>query len=249
MIVHNHNSEAFLSAFEALEKRGAAEACLMIVDGEPGLGKSAFAQWWAVGTQSLYMRARKEWSPAWMMRDLLAGMGEEPAWSYEKMYKQARKSLMHLHMAAQRERRSFAVVIDEIDHISRKGRLLESLRDLSDDLELPFILVGMGRVRHNLTRFPQVASRVSQSVVFTPISLEEAITLTETSHTIKVATELIAFLHTAARGHLREIREALKAIERFALRNQCTQIGIRDMVGETLFLCRRTGKPVKVIPR
>jgi DNA transposition AAA+ family ATPase len=249
LMVHNRNSEAFLSAIEALEKRGAEEACLMIVDGEPGLGKSAFSQWWAVSTKSIYLRAKKEWTPRWMLRDLLASLGVTPLYSFEKMYKQARSQLMLLSDEANRENRSFAVVVDEVDHISRKGRLLETLRDLSDDLEIPFILIGMGKVRHNLTRFPQVASRVGQYVEFKPIDLLETIKLTEKSQSVTISEDLIAFLHQTTKGRLREIKEGLKALERFALRNKREKLTLHDMIGQTLFMCRRTGRPIKVVAK
>lgn len=248
-MVHNRNSEAFLAAIDAIENRGAAEACLMIVDGEPGLGKSAFAQWWTVNTQSIYLRARKEWTPPWMMRDMLASMGIIPLNSFEKMYTQARERLMLLADEAMRENRSFGVVIDEVDHISRKGRLLETLRDLSDDLEIPFILIGMGKVRHNLVRFPQVASRVGQYVAFEPIDLMETIKLTEKTQNITISKELIAFLHQTTRGRLREIKEGLQAFERFAVRNRRDKLSLKDMVGQTLFMCRKTGRPIKVVAK
>ncbi|MCF8474604.1 MAG: ATP-binding protein [Emcibacter sp.] len=249
LMVHNRNSEAFLSAIEAIEKRGAEEACLMIVDGEPGLGKSAFAEWWAVNTQSIYIRARKEWTPAWMMRDMLKGLGLSPLYSFERMYHQVRERLMLLADEAMREKRSFGIVIDEVDHISRKGRLLETLRDLSDDLEIPFILIGMGKVRHNLVRFPQVASRVGQYVAFEPISFTETIKLTEKSQNIIISEELIAFLHQTTKGRLREIKEGLQAFERFAIRNRLEKLTFNDMIGQTLFMCRKTGRPVKVVAK
>ena len=45
--VKTTNASRFLSGVQALNQRGAEEACLVVVDGEPGLGKSAVIQWWA----------------------------------------------------------------------------------------------------------------------------------------------------------------------------------------------------------
>ncbi len=126
---------------------------------------------------------------------------------------------------------------------------METLRDLSDDLEVPFILIGMGKVRHNLTRFPQVASRVGQYVSFKPIDLKETIKLTEKSQGIIIEEALIAFLHQTTKGRLREIKEGLKALERFALRNKRTELTLKDMIGQTLFMCRKTGRPIKVMEK
>ena len=126
---------------------------------------------------------------------------------------------------------------------------METLRDLSDDLEIPLILIGMGKVRHNLVRFPQVASRVGQYVAFEPISFPETIKLTEKSQNITINKELIAFLHQTTKGRLREIKEGLQAFERFAIRNRLEQLTLNDMIGQTLFMCRKTGRPVKVVAK
>jgi DNA transposition AAA+ family ATPase len=249
-MVHTENTRRFLAALSALEGRGAEEACLMVVDGEPGLGKSATLQWWTIETRSIYIRARKEWSPAWMLRDLLTEVSIRPAYSFENMFGQATERLSLLAMEAERERRSFAVVIDEVDHISRKGRLLETLRDLSDALEIPFILVGMGRVRHNLVRFPQVASRVGQYVEFKPAPLDDLRAMIDQVAEVSVGEDLVHYLHKVSGGRFREIKEGLKAIERFAERNNRGRadqdaLCLPDMAGQTLFNCRRTGRPVR----
>ena len=104
----------------------------------------------------------------------------------------------------------------------------------------------MGKVRHNLVRFPQVASRVGQYVAFQPISFKETIKLTEKSQAISISEELIAFLHQTTKGRLREIKEGLQAFERFAVRNQRKELSYTDMLGQTLFMCRKTGRPIKV---
>ena len=40
--------------------------------------------------------------------------------------------------------------------------LIDTLRDLADLCMVPIILVGIGKIRDNLTRFPQTASRISR---------------------------------------------------------------------------------------
>lgn len=246
--IHNQNSDAFLKAITALENRGAEEACMMVVDGEPGLGKSAFAKWWAINTQSIYLRARKEWTPAWMMRDILEFLGLKPPHSFEDMFKLVKRAVTNLMDEAEEQNRSFAIVIDEMDHISRKGRLLETLRDLSDDVEVPLILIGMGKIKHNIVRFPQIASRVCQFVSFNPISLDETIKLSQKSQSITIDPLLLEYLHIASKGHLREIKEGLKAIERLAHRNALSEVTISHMMGQTLFNSRSTGKPIIIKP-
>ncbi len=248
IFVKTSNAARFLAGIESLNDRGAEEACLVVVDGEPGLGKSAVIQWWAVTTGSIFLRAKKQWTPRWMLRELLTELDVEPAYSFEAMYKQALEALMARAYEAQQDDRTFGVVIDEIDHISRSPSLLETLRDLSDMLEFPFVLVGMGRVKHHLSRFPQIASRVGQYVEFKPGTLPDVKAMITALCEVPVQDDLVALTHEAAAGKYREIKEAIAAIERFGRRNGGKLVGIAAMAGEVLLNDRRTGAPITVKP-
>lgn len=241
--VSTSNTKRFLGGISGLERRGAAEACLMVLDGEPGLGKTRTAQWWAVQNGAVYLRAKQEWTPTWCMREILSFLNRRPEYSFEKNYQLVSQVLEDMAITALREKKPFGVVVDEVDYISRQQRLLETLRDLSDELEIPFILVGMGRVRHNLTRFPQVASRVAQHVEFKPESIDDAAKLFKGLCEVEVKPDLVEFVHKAAKGRFREIKEAIAAIERIGQR-QGKPMGLAELDGQVLFQDRGTGQPV-----
>lgn len=244
--VNTHNARAFLSGLKALEQRGAGEACLMVLDGEPGLGKSATVQWWASQSGAVFLRAKQEWTPAWLLRELLAACHAAPETSFERMFAQAQRALAAAAAAARRDGRAFGVALDEVDHVGRDRRLMETIRDLSDGLEIPFVLVGMGRVRANLTRFPQIASRIGQVVEFVPAPLADAEALVACLSEVAVKPCLIRFLHQVAGGKLREIKEGIAAIERFGKRNPGQAVGVAEMAGQVLLNDRATGKPITV---
>ena len=244
--VATENAQRFLSALQDLENRGAEEACLMVVDGKPGLGKSSILEWWAGQTGSAFLRAKKEWTPNWMVGELLKTLGHTPSYSFESRYNQAVEVLLNKAEQAEMDGRTFAVIIDEVDHISRSEKMLETIRDLSDMVEFPFLLVGMGKVRTHLTRFPQIASRVGQYVKFEDASLEDVKLMTSALCEVLVKTDLIEFLHKASRGKMREIKEGLSSIERFGKINPGKEIGVTEMVGQVLLNDRSTGKPIMV---
>lgn len=244
--VKTKNATAFIAGLQALQQRGAAEACMMVIDGIPGLGKTTTVEWWAVQNNAPFLRAKVEWTPAWFLRELLASLRKTPEYSFEKMYRQALLALGERASAAERDRVPFAVVIDEVDHISRNSRLLETIRDLSDMLEIPFILVGMGRIRHNLTRFPQIASRIGQTVEFFPAPIDDTQALVERLCEVGVKADLVDFLHTVSEGKFREIKEGIAAIERFGKRQGGKEIGIAEMAGQPLLNDRSTGKAIMV---
>ena len=246
--VETSNVKRFLSALAALSQRGAEEACLLVVDGPPGLGKTTTLQKWVSKTGSVYLRAKKEWTPTWFMNNLLEALKVPPPHSFQKRYARALEELGERQRQAQFKGRVFGLVVDEADHVSSKSAILETIRDISDMIELPTILVGMGKINDNLQRFPQVASRVSQRVRFEKASREDVRALVDVRCEVKVADDLLDFTLKAADGFNREILEAIANIERFGLRNEPDDGGLTmaDMSGQLLLNDRKSSNSIIV---
>lgn len=241
------NVNRFLAAFTALENRGAEECCFMVIDGLPGLAKTSVTEWWAAENDAVFLRAKAGWDKNWMMADILTALGTVPSHSYKSKFDQILITLSQRQQEAALAGRSFAVVIDEIDHICRRGDMLDRLRDLTDHLQsVPVILVGMDKVRPNLLRFPQIASRVAQYVQFTPASLEDTRALVEGLCEVPVSDDLISYLHHVSKGRVREIKEAIMVIERVGKLARGKTVDRAMMAGKVLLNSRDTGNPIKV---
>lgn len=248
VFVETSNVRRFHAALAALEQRGAQEACLAVVDGLPGLGKTTTLRQWVSQNGAIYLRAKKEWTPSWFMNELLEEMRVHPPHSFQKKFQRVIQELAMLSDMAGRARRNFALVIDEADHISKKETILETVRDVSDILELPVVLVGMGKVNDHLTRFPQVASRVSQKVRFEKASLDDVRLFVARRCEVNVADDLVGFVHKVSQGYNREVLEAIANIEKFGLRQEPSEagIGLADMAGLPILNDRHSGQPVFV---
>ncbi|MFT4098800.1 MAG: ATP-binding protein [Rhodoblastus sp.] len=247
--VETENVARFLAALEALEKRGAEECSLMVVDGAPGLGKTTALEWWAAQNGIVFLRALKEWSPQWFLADLLAKLRITPAHSFQRRYHQALEALTLRQDQADIAKRPFAVVIDEADHISRNGRIIETIRDFSDNAGLVFVLVGMGKIRDNLTAFPQVASRITRYVRFEPATRGDVRALADGLCEAPIGEDVVGFVHQATSGFNREIKEALAVVERVGKRNGATvdkPVRLADLAGKVLINDRRTGAEIRV---
>lgn len=246
--VETSNVKRFLSALAALEQRGAQEACLTVIDGAPGLGKTTTLKQWVAQNGAIYLRAKKEWTPAWFMNELLEELRVNPPHSFQKKFQKVVEELAMRNSSAAMARRNFALVIDEADHISKKETILETVRDISDIIELPVILVGMGKVNDHLTRFPQVASRVSQKVRFEKATIDDVRLLIEKRCDVKVAPDLATFVLKVSGGYNREVLEAIANIERFGLRMEPSDQGVtmRDMAGMVIMNDRHNNHPVVV---
>lgn len=246
VFVKTSNVSRFMAALAELPERGAPEACLIVVEGEPGISKTATTIWWCAQSGSVYLRAKAEWTSAWLLRELLGALNVRPEHSFEKMFKQAVEALGAKARQAAREDDIFGIVIDEADHIVRRGGMLETLRDLSDFLEIPVVLVGMGRLKSGLVRHQQISSRVFRPVDFCRASLDDTRKLVAELSEVPVADCLTEFLHTAAGGLVREIKEGIASVERFGKRMQGEAVTRAAMAGQVLLIDRKTGQPIKV---
>lgn len=247
--VQTKNYRAFMGAIDGLRARGAAECRLIVVDGAPGLGKTTILHRWAAQEACVYLRAKTEWSPSWMMGELLSEFRASPPRTHEARFNLCLQLLSERAQLAERTQQQFAVVIDEADHVTSKGKLVDAIRDLADLSEVPFVLIGMGRIRDNLTKFPQTASRISRYVRFDPADVEDVRAFLDAQCEVPVAEDLAHFVQTATRGFNREIREAIVSIEKYGQRNTPKGpqgLTIAEMAGQHLINDRKSGQPIHV---
>lgn len=247
--VETSNYRRFTQALTRLDDRGAQEACLVVVDGKPGLGKTATMSRWTTQTGSIYLRAQRGWDYSWFVQELLTELSVTtfPRGRRDR-FRMVIERLGALSANAVLEGQPFSLVIDEADLISGKPEVMEAIRGISDLQSLPTILVGMGKLRDNLRRFPQIESRAPNKVEFQPATLEDAAALVRGLAEVPVADDLIRFLHKLSKGFSREMVQGIKAIERFGQRIDVGPEGVThaDMIGEVIMTNRETGREIIV---
>ncbi|WP_323790101.1 ATP-binding protein [Thalassovita sp.] len=250
VFVETENFRRFVGSLKSLDERGAVEACMVVVDGKPGLGKTTTLSRWVTQTGSIYLRAQKGWDYSWFIQDLLTELGVSYQTIRGKRERFARvmEELQDRSDRAALEDRVFGLVIDECDLVSRRPEIMESIRGISDLKSLPTIMVGMGKLRDDLRRFPQIESRAPNKVDFRPSSLDDTKALITGLCEVPVAPDLVSFVWRASKGFNREILDAVKAIERFGRRIDYGPDGVTvaDMAGQVIMSDRTSGKPITV---
>jgi len=239
------NVTRFIEGYERVERRAAVEKCFMTVEGEPGRGKTTTAEWFAVQHDLPIIRAKREWSSRWLLEDLLDCLGAEADRTFKDMYRQAVRVLAGRAESARATGAPYAIVIDEADHIVGSQKMMETLRDLTDPVEVPIILVGMGRLNKALTRYKQISSRVSAEVTFYALTADDTRRLIAGRAEVAVADDLALHLHKAANGYAREVLEGIGSIERVGKRLG-RAVTLADMEGQALITDRATGRSVTV---
>lgn len=250
VFVETSNVRKFHAALKKLDERGAIEACMVVIDGKPGLGKTTTLSRWVAQTGSVYLRAQKGWNESWLVKDLLT----ELSVSYQQVrgnrerFARILQELQIRAEAAALEGKVFGLVIDECDLVSGRAEIMEAIRGISDILFMPTILVGMGKLRDNLRRFPQIESRAPNKVEFLPASIDDVTALIRARCEVAVAPDLIEFVHRVSKGYNREVLSAIANIERFGRRMDPGAAGVTmaDMAGLVIMQNRDTGKDIIV---
>lgn len=247
--VETSNYRRFLDALTRVDDRGALESCIVVVDGKPGLGKTKTMDRWQSLTGSVYLRAQKWWEWSDFTYALLAEIGvKNPPRGRTKRFEAIIERLDTMAGDAIAEDRQFSLVLDEVDGISTKAEIMETIRGISDLKYIPTILVGMGTLRDNLRRFPQIESRAPNKVAFVPLDLAEATSLISGLCEVPVAPDLVQFVWKVSRGFSRELVDAIKRIESFGLRLDLdgSAVTMADMAGQVVMSNRDTGKMILV---
>lgn len=239
------NVQKFLNGFERVEKRAAIEKCFMVVEGDPGRGKTSAAEWFAIQHDLPIIRAKREWNSRWMLEDLLDCLGSEPDRTFKEMYRQVVRVLAGRAESARAAGSPYAIIIDEADHIVTSPKMMETLRDITDPVEVPIILIGMGRLIKALTRYKQISSRVSAEVTFSELSPDDTRRLISGRAEVEVEDGLAMYLHKASNGYAREVLEGIGSIERIG-RRLGRAVSLTDMEGQILLTDRGTGKSIAV---
>lgn len=227
---HTSNVKRLLGAIDQVERRGAGEACWLLGKGEPGLGKTKALQWWAAQKNAIYLRAKTNWSPGWMLGDLVDQFGQQP----ERRFPDRFAQIMGLLGKSKR-----ALVIDEARNMLHDIRLLETIRDLTDAVEPLFILGGEEFVSKRLeARFPQISSRVSAEVTFERATIADIRVCCDTMAEVAIADDVLPEIERQSGGYYREIKNAIAKCEEIGKRNG-KKVQLADVKGVPL--CRTRG--------
>jgi len=234
-LVKTSNYERFRTAVTAVEQRGAPEANMLLVVGDPGFSKSIIVNKWAVDSKAVYLRAKTDWTPTRFLRELAFELGVDRSGRSEEIFGRVTAAI---------SRQQIPIVIDEVQHtLAHRARTLEAIRDVSDLTETIVVLVaGEPRVLDRISLFPQIASRVAKVVDFQAASIEDIERCCKELSEIDIARDLVEEIHKQSAGRMRHVINAIALIERAAKRNGQKKAHAADFAGKQLvydWLARR----------
>ncbi len=221
--VKTENAERFEAAISAIEQRGALEAGWMLVTARPGEGKSTVVTHWVAHSGAVYLRAKVEWTPHYMMLELAQALDVDVRGKAKDLFGRVLGKI-----AAE----SVPIVIDEVEHALRdNASCLEQLRDLSDLTEIPVVLIGMEQAKARIARHMQMASRIGYICEFRSASLVDVRRACDQLLDVAVSDDVVMAIHAQADGRMRMVMNALARVEMTARRLRVERVEASHIKG------------------
>lgn len=215
------NETRFITALKEIDQRGAVEANWVLVEGDPGYGKTNLLMRHSIRSQGVFIRAKADWTPKWMLTDLADVLNVERKRSTQNLMDAVMAELMKLQ-----SRKGFALTVDEINHAARDIRVLETLRDLTDGSECVLIAGGMKGVSSKLKAHKQILSRIDQHVEFLPATVKDVKRMCEALSEITIADDLAEEIQRRCAGRLRLVMGAIARVEAYGKRHRLDEVGL-----------------------
>lgn len=235
-LVKTRNYELFRTGITAVEQRGAAEASLMLVVGDPGFSKSVIVEKWAVEEKAVYLRAKVEWTPARFLYELAEALRVDTSGRAKEVFGRVISTI---------GRQQVKIVIDEVQHtLANRARVLEAVRDISDLTETIVVLVaGEERVLPKIARYPQISSRIAKVVEFLPASVDDVVLCCKELAEVEFSRDLAEEILRQSGGRMRDVINAIARVERVAKRSGIKRASLADFAGKALVEDWQARKP------
>lgn len=211
------------TAFRAVRELPAGYPRMILVHGEPGLGKTTAVDRTHLRHGGVYMVASSTWSQRVFLEKLADRLGIT-------VKARDRVSTILDTILAELERiEEGLIVIDEFDRIAHKTPVVELVREIYDISDVPVAMVGMGSIEKTLADIPQFPQRIGQRVRFKPLDMDDARNVATTLCEVEITDDLLKALWKRAGGIIRLLVTELAGAEAQAKREGLESIGITDM--------------------
>lgn len=224
------NVAALRLAYEALAGRDHGVPGMGLVHGFTGAGKTTAITELVTRVQGIYVRATSSWTPTALLAKVQQELGAAPM--------QRRADMLDFITERLRESQR-PLFVDEADYLLGNAVMLDSLRDVHDLSGAPVVMIGMEGIAKRLITRKQLAGRISHWVEFLPSDLDDARVLTRTVCEVGIDDELLAMLHTQAKGSMRLMTVGLSRIEALAKANGWREVSAEQWGNRALFLGNR----------
>jgi len=126
------------------------------------------------------------------------------------------------------------VVVDEINYAFHNKKILETIRDLSDESLATFIMIGMEDAKEKMIQMSShFFDRCNSFYLFQSLNLSDTELILNEICDVKIDEQLVKYIHKQSNGKMRIINKYIDALERIGKRmnkNELTYDEIKDLI-------------------
>ena len=193
---------------------------MVLIYGDPGLGKTETAIQYASSNGAIFLRMRKLMNARWLLRDLVRELGDYPVRYTEGLFNQ----VIDLF-----ERKKKTLILDEVDYFTSDSKVTETLRDIHDITGTPMIFVGMNQADKRLKRYPHLYDRFVEIVKFQPLDREDVGLMVRELSNINFSEDAIDKVVELSEGKIRRVLGLIHRMEYIAQNNRLKSISAKDV--------------------
>ncbi|GAU08113.1 AAA family ATPase [Desulfoplanes formicivorans] len=218
VFVETENVSRFRRAMRNLEDTEKGQPGIGVVSGQAGRGKTFAAENYHAENGGVFLRVWQDWTQTAFLQALCFEVkGERPH--------SANRCKIAIMEALERDRQT--LIIDEADRLNVKR--IEDLRDIHDQSGAPIVLIGEAGLQPLLSSRRRIWSRVTQEVVFGPVSEMDVLNYAARAAGLKMSPEAARILKKKSGGDFRLIHTMMIKVEQ-ASRAAQTQSVDADLV-------------------
>ncbi|MCF6246896.1 MAG: ATP-binding protein [Desulfobacula sp.] len=203
----------FREAISVLEDTVKGHPGIMVVWGRTGRGKTSCIEDYAVNHGAVYIYVENETTPLGLLQDICMELnGMEP-----RQKRHAKKII-----AEELDETPRTLLIDEADKLCLHG--IGHLKDIYDMTGTPIVLVGEPSIYGKLHAKEHFWNRVTRTVEFGPVTLEDVVVLGMKACDLKIKPEAATLLLKRCKGGFRILHHDLRDLEVIAKSNNLKEI-------------------------
>lgn len=218
--VETSNVRRFRDGLKQVEDRAAKESAYVVVKGEWGFGKTALGLHHAVQNEIPFVRIKAACTPPWVLNDWLIELGETPRHGTHRKYDQLLEALA-------KNRRP--VIFDEVENALPSPKVLGTIRDVIDLIQVPCVLIGREFISSGLKRDKPLWSRVSRVVELKRLNEDDMRALLKERGPVKVDADLLEELLEKTEGRVRLALGAVQHLRKISARHDGRTLTLKDV--------------------
>lgn len=234
--VETSNHRLFVASVAAVENRGSPEACILLLTGEPGTGKSCTVDNWGATHDAIYLEGIPGMSLAFL-RDYLADQTGVRGRTKFDQYKGVVD-----YFRANRQ----PIILDEAQHgLPNKAECIEYLRRIAEQANTLLVLVCHTSEKHRFGehRLAHVATRVSAAPELKPANVDDCAAYLAELCEVRTCKGIAAQVFEQSRGRYRLMSNACRTLEVIGGKMGRAELTAADIKG--IRLCEDAMKALK----